>query len=654
MSLPQEARSTNSPFAEADASIPNGDGSDARPSLASLPASLLQNELARIADSEAFRSSPRHRRFLEYLVSRAVQGKGARVKEITLGIEVFDRPASTFDPQKDTIVRVEARRLRARLARYYVEEGADSLVQIVLPVGSYTPRLDRRAGAMHTASLAILPIVDRSGVASAPALCDDVFDALIDAAARVPGFKVIARNSAMRAGATSNDDGQADGTLASQLGVALLLQGVLDRDETVMRVKLRLVRGASGERLWTGAWTLPIDGGFASRDALTARIVDEVQRALPSRWPGTEAPTAVEPPPVVDERARDLVDRGRYLMRHGAVDAYPQALQRFRAAASIAPHYAAAHFGIARSLSYLLGMTQIAPSEGVDEARAAALEALRLDPAHGDAASLVAALQQRFDHDWRAAQAGYLAAIALAPGSLYVHFNYAFGLMFAGRFDEAEAEMRLAHELDPLDIGQRATQSLLELYRRDYARAEAILDALLDDEPRHLLARSLLGSVRLLQQRPDLALAEYRIAQRSMPDISIGAVGIAQAEAMAGRRVEAEAARAALVSAFEGRYLSPYQLALIDVRLGDIDRAFVELERSAVERDPNFIAVLVDPSLEALRGDARFGALLTRCGLAEVLPRPDRSGDPRQCVAGSACVPDDAFISSAHIAPSNR
>lgn len=607
--------------------------SNVESSLHALPAALLQHELARIVRSAAFGGSPRHRRFLEYLVGHALRGDGSRLKEMTLGIEVFDRPASHFDPQRDTIVRVEARRLRARLARYYREEGADSLIEIVLPLGSYTPRLGRRTNAMHTASLAILPVVDRSGVASA--FCEDVFDALIDAVVRVPGFKVIARSSVVQAVAQAGDlvDAAVDQALAQRLGVALLLQGVLDRDDAVLRLRLRLVRGVTGERLWTGAWTLPVDSGFGSRDRLTARIVAEVQGALPTRMqdvePAETLPTSmadqIEP---IDERARDLVDRGRYLMRHGTVDAYPQALQRFRAATAIAPRYAAAHFGIARSLSYLLGMTQIAPHEGLDEARRAARDALALDPLHGDAASILAALRQRYDHDWTTAQAGYLAAIALTPGSLYVHFNYAFGLMFSGRFDEAEAELRLAHELDPLDIGQRATHALLELYRHDYERAETILIAMLDDEPRHLLARSLRGSLHLIRNRPEEALAEYRIAQQLMPAISIGSVGIAQAHALAGRRPEADAERAALVLAFEGRYLSPYQLALIDLRLGDFDRAFDELGRSAAECDPNFIAVLVDPSLEALRSDSRFEALLARHGLDRVLPAVEMDKPP--------------------------
>ena len=594
--------------------------------LATLPASLLQNEVARIAVSASFRSSPRHQRFLEHLVMHALRADGSRMKEMTLGIEVFDRDAGTFDPQQDSIVRVEARRLRSRLERYYGAEGARSPFEIVLPVGGYTPMLRRRRTGQD-ASLAVLPIVDRTAsVAIVPAFCDDLFEALIDAVARIPGFKVIARTSAMRVHETTGPetDDPANAVLARRLGVALLLHGTVDSGDGKLRLRLRLVRGAADERLWSATWTFAIDSDFDARDRLVAAIVAHVQDALLASVTGertvVERPTSNEPVHAVDERARDLVDRGRYLMRHGPVDAYPQALQRFRDAAAIAPGYAAAHFGIARSLSYLLGMTQVAPRDGVDEARAAASRALALDPSHGDAASILAGLQQRFDHDWAAAQVGYLSAIALAPGSLYVHSNYAFGLMFSGRFDEAGAELRLARELDPLDLGQRATQALLRIYTRDDAGAARVLDALLDDEPRHLLGRSLRGALHLFGGRPDEALAEYRIAERLAPDISIGSVGVAQAHALAGRIDDARAARAELVDRFEGRYLSPYQLALIDLRLGDVDSAFDELRRSARERDPNFIAVLVDPSLDALRDDPRFAALLVDRGLDAVLP----------------------------------
>ena len=128
-----------------------------------LPASLLQSELARIVSSATFRNASRHSRLLTYLVSYALRGDGSRLKEMTLGIDVFDRRASNFDPERDTIVRVEVRRLRARLARYYQSEGADSLTELALPVGSYSIALVRRATLENAASLAVLPIAAAIG-----------------------------------------------------------------------------------------------------------------------------------------------------------------------------------------------------------------------------------------------------------------------------------------------------------------------------------------------------------------------------------------------------------------------------------------------------------------------------------------------------------
>jgi eukaryotic-like serine/threonine-protein kinase len=103
----------------------------------------VASELERIAASPSFRKAERCVRLLRYLTGRALEGGGDGLKEYALGISVFDRPES-FDPRTDPVVRLEARRLRLKLAEYYQNEGIDDVVVIELPKGAYVPHFRSR------------------------------------------------------------------------------------------------------------------------------------------------------------------------------------------------------------------------------------------------------------------------------------------------------------------------------------------------------------------------------------------------------------------------------------------------------------------------------------------------------------------------------
>ncbi|HEU0004543.1 MAG TPA: hypothetical protein VFS12_01015, partial [Terriglobia bacterium] len=96
--------------------------------------------------SRTFRQSKRLVRFLSFIVERALLEQGDQINEYLIGVEVYERPAS-FDPQTDTIVRSEARRLRQKLQDYYDGEGYDDRVLVDVPKGAYAPQfLKRTAG----------------------------------------------------------------------------------------------------------------------------------------------------------------------------------------------------------------------------------------------------------------------------------------------------------------------------------------------------------------------------------------------------------------------------------------------------------------------------------------------------------------------------
>ena len=108
-------------------------------------------ELDRVLQDKLFVDSPRSSRFLRYIVEGSTNGD-SELKEYTIALEVFDR-APEFDPRLDTIVRVQARRMRDKLEAYYANSNGSTQVVITVPKGSYVPRFrpvgpsDRREAA---------------------------------------------------------------------------------------------------------------------------------------------------------------------------------------------------------------------------------------------------------------------------------------------------------------------------------------------------------------------------------------------------------------------------------------------------------------------------------------------------------------------------
>src|SRR5215469_13502010 len=98
----------------------------------------ILGELQSVIESPYFCNSKRYPALLRYIVENALAGNSDRLKERTLGIEVFDRPP-TYDTNADTIVRYTAGEVRKRLLLYYSDGGRISSIRISLPVGSYVP-----------------------------------------------------------------------------------------------------------------------------------------------------------------------------------------------------------------------------------------------------------------------------------------------------------------------------------------------------------------------------------------------------------------------------------------------------------------------------------------------------------------------------------
>src|SRR5262249_55639629 len=171
----------------------------------------VAEQLNRILASKAFRQADRLKRFLSFIVEETIAGRGERLKEFVVGVEVFGKD-ETFDPRNDPIVRVQARRLRAQLARYYREEGAGDDLAIELPKGGYAPLFPALKGAPPQRSatpalvsrntVLVLPYSDFSEAGNQEYFCHGIVQEMIHELANMEAIRLVAWTGGSGADAT--------------------------------------------------------------------------------------------------------------------------------------------------------------------------------------------------------------------------------------------------------------------------------------------------------------------------------------------------------------------------------------------------------------------------------------------------------------------
>src|ERR1700733_8377453 len=122
-----------------------------------------QMQVQRIIQSKAFRTSEVHRNLLHYLAEKSLSGTADSLKEYTVGLDVFAKPAS-YDPRQASVLRMHAARLRQKRAEYYRTEGVSDPVIVDLPKGGFRVTFEQREIAPESVAAVAEVIVppDRS------------------------------------------------------------------------------------------------------------------------------------------------------------------------------------------------------------------------------------------------------------------------------------------------------------------------------------------------------------------------------------------------------------------------------------------------------------------------------------------------------------
>jgi len=585
---------------------------------------LIEAELSRLAGSALFRRSPRHVRFLRHLVQCTQNGETARLRELALGVEVFLRRADRFDPRQDSIVRVEARRLRQKLARWYADEGANARIEFVLKAGRYDVELRRREPlAQPRGSVAVFELPASPGLA--PALQATLGAELAAVLARLNGLRVV-RGGAFPAGG----DSAALTHAQDRLQVEHVVLGQVSAAGADSVLQLRVLRCEDAGELWSRRALLAADGAtpglqtLETLETLARGIVSALHRdaalrqlqrvRLAGSQPLLRALAQGGPTP----RGLELMGLARIALRQNDVQGCRKGVQLADEAVALMPGHAPAFALLAEALINTVAMTVLPPLPSLLAARRASERAIEIDPELPDAQGQLGYLLAVHERDWPAAEARLLRSLQLAPALASAHARYGWSLMMHRRFDEARACYREARDLDPLSLLYRTHDALISMYERDHARCQAGLDAVLDVLPGHLLAQALSAALMLYSGRAASALHAYTALQQRAPGLSIGRCGIAQAHAMLGDEAAARQVLQGLLADHEAGYVSPYQIAMVQVRLGDPAAALHWLAEAARQVDFNYTCIAVDPAFDALRGLPALQQLMRDTGFAHL------------------------------------
>lgn len=289
------------------------------------PPDQVRAQLDKILGSAAFAASTRLQRFLRYVVGQSLAGKGDELKEYSIGTTVFDRDEQ-YDPRIDSIVRVEAGRLRSKLDEYYNGAGASDELLIRIPRGTYAPAFEQRqngqaaalvapdeslarrkftwrsgvallaAGVVATGiaawrtsaggrteraaqvvAIAVLPFAHYSADSADQLLAARLTDGVTGELARFGTLGVVSHTSALQFEGTRKPLKE----IAKALNADMVVEASMDANGEAVRVQVRLVDAAVDRK----SWIQDIEGTRTALPDLQRRIAKAIEADALSRRP---------------------------------------------------------------------------------------------------------------------------------------------------------------------------------------------------------------------------------------------------------------------------------------------------------------------------------------------------------------------------------
>ena len=480
---------------------------------------------------------------------------------------------------------------------------ATGVVTAVAVTGGYFG-VSRWTGAATANSIAVLPFVNRSGDPAQGYFSDGLSDDLRARLGREGKLHVAAQTS-------SNlfRDRKVDAkAAATQLGVAFLLDGSVQRAGTALRIVSELIEASTGLSRWSDSFDRQIADVFAVQAEIAGRVSNAVLGQL---VPVAQA-HATAPGGTSSVTAYDYYLKGREQYELDVDEnSNRKAVAFFDQAIAEDPAYAMAYAARSAAITAIAGNYVIPAQQKAVYARARAdgEKAASLAPDLAEAQYAIANAINFGELNFHKAQSYFERARALGGNNALIQEQYGYFASHQARNAEAIAAIDKAISLDPLNPLMVRARGRILLGAGQLDEAIRVLRRARVMNPKLQNTSSAIGYALLLQHKFDDArqafVAELKETERL--------TGLAIIEEKLGNHATAEAQLAKLIAGNGDLVL--YQQAQIAAQWGRIDQAITLLERAYAANDSGLTWTANDPMLRPLAGNARYLAVLGKLGL---------------------------------------
>jgi len=452
-------------------------------------------------------------------------------------------------------------------------------------------------------SVAVLPFVNVSKDENNEYLCDGISESLTNDLSQLPQLKVISRSSTF-VYKDKNVDLQ---EVARTLGVQAVVTGRVMQRGDDLQISVELVRASDRTEMWGEQYTRKA----SDLQAVQSEIARSISQKLRLRLSGTEEQRLTKPA-TANAEAYQLYLTGLFYFRKGGVENYKKALDYYNQAVSLDPDFALAYAMMTApyvDLYVLTASGDLTPTQALARSRAAAQRALDLDDNLAEAHIAMASINE-LQWNWSGAEAESKRAIELNPNISLAHNIYALLLSVLGRSAEALAENKRAQELDPLRVALKSNQAKALLFARRYDEAIQVAQAAIKLDPTFPNAHWCLAEIYAKTGNYNESVSEYQKTIELDGPLPTHLCFLGYAYGLAGRHSDALAVLKRLKTT--DKYVSPTELAVLYIGLGDKESALQSLERAYAERDPRLDELKVEPYFDSLRSEPRYQELVKK------------------------------------------